>query len=115
MLESKLPRVFAGCGVLIGFALMLMWLYIDKYNPFHLPTVEAVQAMPSYTAPALYHYLQTSTFILCPAALLLNFTIHAGLFMNCLVWVVAAFLNGPLYFAVGLAVRKAWTKLGAGS
>jgi hypothetical protein len=92
MIASRLPIRFAITGVLIGFVLMALYWYDYKYNPFHLPP-----------PPAIYHFLEKAMFVLCPGLLLQVFTIGTSDRLGWEMWALAALLNGPTYYLVGLA------------
>jgi hypothetical protein len=100
---SRIPRRLAILGIVIGFGLMSAWWYVDTYDPFHLPTWQQAQAMGSFSAPPLLKFLTDITFVLCPGALLHIYTMDTGSLMTYITWTAAAMLNGPLYYAVGLA------------
>lgn len=99
---SKLPRRFAIIGIALGLVLMIMWWYVDKYNPFHLPSLEQARTMGNYSAPGSYWLFKDIMFVLCPGLFLQVFTIDAGGAVTWLMWVLAALLNGPIYYFVGL-------------
>jgi hypothetical protein len=99
---SQLPRRLALVGVLLGFVLMGMWWYVDRYNPFQLPTLEQAQSIGNYAAPKLYWFLKDAMFALCPGLFLQLFTMDASKTVTWLMWILAALLNGPVYYLVGL-------------
>ncbi len=104
--KSKLPRTLAIVGLAVGFSLMATWWYIDKYDPFHLPTAEQVQAMPtSYSTPPLYSFLEELTFTVLPILLFENFTIHAPALVNYAIWVFAVLFDGAILYCVGLLIN----------
>src|ERR1700689_806084 len=85
---------------------MMMWWYIDTYNPFHLPTSEQALAMgTNYSAPPLYKFLDKLTFILCPALWLQVFTIDLGPIVNYSIWVLAVVFDGFIFYCVGLLIN----------
>jgi len=96
MIVSKLPQRFALIGPLIGFAWMSLYWYDYKYNPFHLPP-------PS----TLYNFLEKVMFVLCPGLLLQIFTIGTSDRFGWMMWVLAALINGPIYYCVGLTLAAA--------
>jgi hypothetical protein len=89
---------------------MAMWWYIDTYNPFHLPTVEQVRSMTSYSAPPLYRFLENVIFILLPAMWLGAFTMHAGAVVNYSLWVFAVLVDGAVFYWVGLIIATIRTR-----
>jgi hypothetical protein len=101
---SRLPLRLAVLGMVIGFGLMATWWYVDRYDPFHLPTWQQAQSMGNFAAPQLLKFLQDVTFVLCPGSLLHVFTMDSGNVMTYLTWTVAALLNGPLYYVIGLII-----------
>jgi len=96
--SSKIPRILAVVGVVIGFVLMAVWWYVYKYDPFHLPTTG------SFSEPMPLKVLEYLTSILCPGSLLQILTMDTGVAMACLMWIIAALINGPLYYAIGLII-----------
>jgi len=101
MPTSKLPRRLAVVGIAIGLALMVVWWYVTKYNPFHLPSLEQAETMGNYSAPRLYWLLKDTMFALCPGLFLHVFTMEASGSVTWLMWVPAVLLNGPIYYLVG--------------
>ena len=73
-----------------------------KYNFFHLPTSAEAQSMGNYSAPPLYWFLEDLMFALCPGLFLQVLTIGTGDALGAFMWVLAALLNGPIYYCVGL-------------
>jgi hypothetical protein len=103
--NSKLPRAFAVTGVIVGLGLMLVWWYVNTYDPFHLPTVEQVNKTPeSYSAPWTYQALETITTFLCPASTINALAIHVPAAVTFGIWIIAALINAPIYYGVGLLV-----------
>jgi hypothetical protein len=111
---SSVPRRLAAIGIVIGFGLMMIWWYVDKYDPFHLPTWQQAQSMGNFSAPPLLKFLQDLTFVLCPGSFLHVFTMDMGNVTTYLTWTAAALLNGPLYYAIGLVIA-ALMKRGQGT
>jgi hypothetical protein len=104
--KSKLPRRLALVGLVVGFALMATWWYVDTYNPFHLPTVAQLQSMStSYSPPRAYSFFEDMTFALLPAIWLSVFTIHAPAFVNYSIWVFAVLIDGAILYCVGLLIN----------
>jgi len=91
MLAFKLPTRFALAGIAIGFTFMGMYWFDYRYNPFHLPP-----------PPPLYNLLEKAMFVLCPGLFLQFFTIGTSDRLGWAMWVLAALLNGPIYYLVGL-------------
>jgi hypothetical protein len=111
--KSRLPRTLAVVGVAIGFGLMATWWYVDKYDPFHLPTWRQSQTMGNISAPASFRFLKGATFILCPGSLLHIFTMDMSDNAIYAAWVLAALLNGPIYYAVGMVIGLIMNRPGA--
>jgi hypothetical protein len=103
---SKVPRRLAAIGIFIGFGFMAIWWYVDRYNPFHLPTREQAQTMGNFSAPPALRFLEDVTFLLCPASFLHIFTMDTGSTMTYLTWVIAALINGFIYYFVGLILAS---------
>jgi hypothetical protein len=91
MISSKLPQRFALVGVSLGFTLMGLYWFDYKYNPFHLPP-----------PPPIYHFLEKAMFVLCPGLLLQFFTIGTSDRLGWTIWVLAALVNGPVYYGAGM-------------
>jgi hypothetical protein len=107
----KLPRRLAIIGIIVGFAFMAASWYAYKFDPFHLPTAEQAQKMGSFSEPMLLRLFDDLTFLLCPASLLFFFTMDLGETANCIMWVVVAIINGPIYYGVGVifvALANLW-------
>jgi hypothetical protein len=83
---------------------MAVWWYIDKYDPFHLPTLEQVRTMGNYSAPPLYWFVKDLMFALCPGLFLQVFMIDASPAVIWFMWVLAVLLNGPIYYCLGLVL-----------
>jgi hypothetical protein len=92
MMALKLPQKFALVGTVIGFTLMGLYWYDYKYNPFHLPP-----------PPPIYSFLEKAMYLLCPGLLLQVFTIGTSDRLGWTMWILAALLNGPVYYLAGLA------------
>ena len=69
---------------------MGLYWYDYNYNPFHLPP-----------PTPFYNFLENAMFILCPGLVLQVFTIGTGDRLGWLMWVVAALLNGLIYYILG--------------
>jgi hypothetical protein len=83
---------------------MAIWLYLSKYNPFHLPTLEQARTMGSFSEPPLLSLLDHLTFVLCPGTLLMFVTMDWGETANDVMWVVVALINAPVYYLLGLLI-----------
>src|SRR4029077_8131053 len=81
---------------------MGLYWYDYKYNPLHFPTFEA--ASKPIPAHPVYDLAEKAMFVLCPGLLLQVLTIDTGDRVALVMWVVAALLNGPIYYLVGLIV-----------
>jgi hypothetical protein len=99
---SKLPRRLAVIGIIVGFAFMTASSYVDKYNPFHLPTVAQAERMGSFSEPALERLFDDLTFALCPGSVLFFFSMDLRDAASYFMWVVVALINGPIYYCLGL-------------
>ncbi|MGA7080963.1 MAG: hypothetical protein WBQ43_13655 [Terriglobales bacterium] len=102
MIASKLPRRFALAGIVLGFALMALYWYDYKYNPFHFPTSEAADKLTSFPPHPVYHLAEKGMYVLCPGLFLQVLTIGTSDRLGWAMWVLAAFLNGPIYYLLGL-------------
>jgi hypothetical protein len=101
----KLPRRLAIIGIIVGFGFMAASWYVDKYNPFHLPTVEQAGKMGSFSEPVLLSLFEDMTYVFCPASFPLFFvTMDMSDNANYITWVVVALINGPIYYCLGLMV-----------
>ena len=99
----KLPRRLAIIGIIVGFAFMAASCYVDKYNPFHLPTSEQAEKMGGFSEPLPLRLLDDMTFVFCPASFpLFFFTMDMGERANYITWAVVALINGPIYYCAGL-------------
>lgn len=90
-MKDHLPRRFALAGIVLGFTLMRLYWYDYRFNPFHLPP-----------PTPLYTFLEKAMFVFCPGLLLQAFTIGTTDRLGWMMWVLAALLNGPIYYGVGL-------------
>jgi hypothetical protein len=89
--NATVSRRFALAGTVLGFTLMGVYWYDYKFNPFHLPP-----------PPSFYTFLEKAMFVLCPGLLLQVFTIGTSDRIGWTMWVLAALVNGPIYYGVGL-------------
>ena len=77
-------------------ALFPIWWSAITFNWFHLPTPEE---------PKLMSLLEDTMFTLCPPLVLeVLASGSTGYAVPLFIWVVAALLNGVLYYCIGLAV-----------
>jgi hypothetical protein len=97
----KLPRRLAIIGIIVGFGFMTASWYVDKYNPFDLPTVEQAEKMGNFSQPMLSRVFDDLTFVFCPGAFLFFFTMDMRDTANSVMWIVVALINGPVYYCVG--------------
>lgn len=101
-MTSRLPRKFALLGLIVGVVAMALWWFDLTLNPFHLPSSEL--APPNYVEPIARKVIEYTLPVLCPGILLQVFTIGIGGWFGWLMWTVAALLNFPIYYCIGLAV-----------
>jgi len=73
---------------------MALYWYDYKYNPFDLPPVTP-----------LYNLLEKAMFLLCPGLLLQFFTIGTSDRLGWMMWILAALMNGPIYYCAGLILN----------
>ena len=99
--KSKVPRHFAIAGIIIGFSFMMTSWYINRFDPFHLPTAAEAANMGSVSEPPLLSLFEDLTFVFCPAAFLFFFTMDLGATTNYIVWAVVALINAPIYYGAG--------------
>ncbi len=112
MNRSKLPKYFGFAGVIIGLCLMIVWWYVYLYDPFHLPTLEQVKAMPNgYSAPPMYHFLENLEFILVPGVWLQFFTMDLGDVISAIMWLFAIVINFFIYYGLGMIASAVWQKI----
>jgi len=104
MTASRLPRRLALAGIVLGFVLMALYWYDYEYNPLHFPTSAAADKLAKFPAHPVYDLAEKAMFILCPGLFLQVFTIGTGDAVALIMWVLAALLNGPIYYLVGLLI-----------
>jgi hypothetical protein len=109
MNEIKLARRFALAGFLISTLFFLFWNLEDKFNFFHLPTVETVPP-GNYTQPASRALLEKLNFVLCPPLVVTFFGMDLGATTNLILWAISLVLNTGLYFIVGLIIGSLWNQ-----
>jgi hypothetical protein len=102
MIASNLPRRLAIAGIVLGFVLMALHWYDYKYNPFRFPTSEAADKLTSFPPHPVYNLVEKGMFVLCPGLFLQALTIGTSDRVALIMWVVAALVNGPVYYLVGL-------------
>jgi hypothetical protein len=90
MLATNLPRRFAKAGIVIGFIVMALYWYGYKSN--------------LDSAQGVFEVVRKVMFILCPGLLLQIFTIGTGDVLGLVLWVIAVFLNIPIYYCIGLVL-----------
>jgi hypothetical protein len=98
----NLARRFAVVGVAVGVTIILLWWFDMTFNPFHLPTLE--QAPPNYMQPLARRIMVDSFFVFCPGICLQMFTIGIGGWFSWVMWILAALLNAPIYYGIGLVI-----------
>jgi len=98
----KVACKFAFVGIAVGIGVSLLWWYVQIFDPLHLPTAGHVP--PNYREPLLYSIIDDSVFVLCPGSLLMVFTLEMRGWFSWFMWILAVLLNGPIYYAIGLAV-----------
>lgn len=99
---QNLPGKFAVVGIAVGITGAVLWWYVQIFDPFHLPAVG--QVPPNYRAPSLYWIINDSVLVLCPGTLLQVFTLEMRGWFSWFMWILAVSLNGPIYYAAGLAI-----------
>lgn len=104
-MKSKLPRTLAIGALVVGFLLMATWWYINAYNPFHFPTAEQARALPSFSPPPLYTFLDHLTFTIFPALWLQVFTTDLGTATNYAVWIFAILVDCAVLYCVGMVIN----------
>lgn len=110
MKKVRVAQRFALAGFLISTLFFLFWELDDRFNFFHLPTMET--APPSYTEPVLRSLLVKLNFVFCPPFVLTSFAgMDLGARANLILWFISLVLNTVLYFIVGLAVAAGWNEL----
>jgi len=112
-MTSSFARKFAVDGIIIGTAAALLWWYVRIFNPFHLPTL--AQAPLNYRAPFLYWFVNDSVVVLCPGTFLHIFTLEMRGWFSWFMWILAVFLNGPIYYAIGLVIETVMKRIHGGS
>jgi len=110
---TKLPRRFAVAGVVLGLSQLALDWWIYKFDPFHLPTYEQAAKMSSYTAPPLYWFFTWYLpMVTCPASFPLGFaTLDSGGVLSVIAGILAALINAPIYYCLGLIVAAIWKRV----
>jgi hypothetical protein len=110
MNEIKLARRFALAGFLISILFYLFWTLEDKFNFFHVPTLETLPP-GNYNPPAARALLEKLNFILCPPYLATSFVgMDMGRTANLILWAISLVLNAALYFLFGWIVGSLWNE-----
>jgi hypothetical protein len=110
MNKMKLARRSALAGFLISIVFFIFWNLEDKFNFFHLPTVET--APPgNYTQPVMRALLVKLNFVFCPPLVITVFGMDLGWTANLILWAISLLLNTGLYFIVGLIIGSLWNDL----
>jgi hypothetical protein len=110
MNKIRLARRFALAGFLTSTLFFLFWNLEDKFNFFHLPTVETVPP-GSYTQPASRALLEKLNFVLCPPFVITSFAgMDLGATANLVLRAISLVLNTGLYFFVGLVIGSLWNQ-----
>jgi len=92
-------------GFLIETLFLSFWLLDDRFNFFHLPSVEQAASIRNYSQPALRAWIEDANCLLCPPVIATSFAgMDLGRTANIVLVLIAAVLNAALYFLVGLAV-----------
>lgn len=73
-----------------------------KYNLSRLPTSAETQVHPGLQAPAWYIVADKLMVVLCPGLLLQTIPVDGSVWFALVLWVLAALLNGPIYYCIGL-------------
>jgi hypothetical protein len=103
----KLARRFAFVGFLVSISFFFFWYLDDKFNFFHLPTVENPPP-GNYSEPYLRALLEKLNFIVCPPLFITFFGMDLGLSVNLVLEVIVVVLNTALYFVLGLLCGTVW-------
>jgi hypothetical protein len=99
---SSLPKKFGLAGIAIGLIFILLWWFDLTYNPFGLPGLGNSPA--NYVEPLTRTIAERLMFVLCPGLLLQVFSIGVGSWFAWAMWILAASLNGPIYYLLGWIV-----------
>jgi len=105
----KLARCFALVGFLVSISFFFFWYLDDKFNLFHLPTVETLPP-GNYSEPYLRALLERLNFIVCPPLLIRFFGMDLGLSVNLILDAIVVVLNTALYFVLGLLCGTVWSR-----
>lgn len=102
---SKLPKRLAIVGVAIPVALVVMWWYINTYDPFHLRALYEAHRTTGYSEPAGLKLFEDMNFVLCPPIFPLGFAaMDMSTAGQLVAWALAACLNGVLYYWLGRGI-----------
>jgi hypothetical protein len=96
-----MPRRFAISGLVLGFISMGLWWFDYVYNPFHYPTAQEAQSLAVFPVHPVHNIFETVVVILCPGLIFRVFAVGAGSAFAVILWVFAAVLNWPIYYAIG--------------
>jgi hypothetical protein len=99
---ATFPKRLAIVGLALGFLVVGCWWFDLAFNPFHLPAWPNVPK--DYSEPPAHRILQDALLVFCPGSLLQIFTIGIGGWVSWCLWILAALLNVPIYYCVGLLV-----------
>lgn len=105
----KLARRFALVGFLVSISFFFFWYLDDKFNFFHLPTVETPPP-GNYSEPYLRALLENLNFIVCPPLVITFFGMDLGLSANLVLDAIVVVLNTALYFVLGVLCGMVWSR-----
>lgn len=103
--NSKLPKRLAILGVAIPVALVVVWWYINAYDPFHLRALYEAHRTTGYAEPVGLKFFEDMNFVLCPPIFPLGFAaMDMSTAGQLTAWAIAAALNGLLYYWFGRGI-----------
>jgi len=105
----KLARRFALVGFLVSISFFFFWYLDDKFNFFHLPTVETPPP-GNYGEPYLRALLEKLNFVVCPPLLITFLGMDSGSSVNLVLDAIVVVLNTALYFVLGLLCGTVWNR-----
>jgi hypothetical protein len=88
-------------GVLVGFLFMGFYYWVYSCNPFHFPVGQEPNT-GNIEGQAFARTVDDVMWYAVPGLVLQVFTIWSSWLANVVVWVIAALLNGPIYYCAGL-------------